>query len=264
MIIASKSKKLSRARGILLACLIFATLGMVSSHKWVDGRVGGQSINPRLINKTNALGVVDTTITEANFPDVRVTLVNQSTRNINGYVLSLGTFSITTDFAFNGELFKPGETRVETISMGNVEAAAKQDANYTGEIMIAAVSFEGLTGEGEVRHLKELLDRHRGMMQQVSLLLPLLAEKQRDTSPVNLAELEQAASTLPSDVENVVLSPHYKEGQRWISDECVKMIRAGQAKEQRSSDQDRQSLNELRAHYEKILTGLKPNRANIP
>ena len=144
---------------ISLGIVIIAALSGFSAYRPQAGRTSTeQSRVPNITNRTTALRVIKTSISDGEFPELTISLVNQSSRNINGYVVAIGNLSITTDFASVGEVMEPGGIRVEKVALSNFHLTSQKP---THELSIAAVSFQGQSGEGDATELKLLLDRHK-------------------------------------------------------------------------------------------------------
>lgn len=243
----SHSQKHAR---IMLIPLILGILALVvlSGLSASDARKEGlanQTNTPRVVNHTNSLRVSSATIIEGPFQQFKLSVVNQSPRGINGYVLTIGNLSITTDFASIGEVMEPGATRDEFIPLTNFDVAVSHGPRLEREVTIAAVSFAGLTGEGDSRELKMLLDRHQGIKDQVEALLPRLrGMKARSSSPSN-EELEEVALKLSSEVDHANNSPIRAEGRRWIFEQFRKQFR---------ESKEGAKIDDLIAFYEQLLS----------
>ena len=244
----SNSQKSAR---IMLFCLTVGilALGALSGYSALDSRkkkLSRQTGIPRVVNHTNGLKVSSASVTEGSFPEFKVSLVNQSSRNINGYVLAIGALSITTDFASIGEVMEPGASRDEIIPLSNVEAAASQSPSIEPELTIAAISFVGLKGEGDSSKLKKLLERHRGLRDQIDILLPgLRGLKARSSSASIFDELEGVSAKLSSEADRAKSSPSLAAGRRWISEKFRKQLRESKGPA---------NIDELIAFYEQLLS----------
>ena len=232
---------------LLLGILALAGLSGLSAGDARKEGLADQANTPRVVNHTSGLRVSSAIVTEGPVQQFKLSLVNQSSRDINGYVLTIGNLSITTDFASIGEVMEPGGTRHEIIPLANFDTAASDGPRLERVIAIAAVSFGGLTGEGDSRELHMLLERHRGIKDQVETLLSRLKGMRARSSPPSIEELEEVAVKLSSEVDRANKSPIRAEGRRWISDEFRKRLREskGQAK-----------IDDLVAFYEQILSNI--------
>lgn len=239
-----------RAR-IILFCLTIGilALGGLSGYSALEAKrknLVRQTGIPRVVNHTNSLKVVSTSVTEGSFPDFKVSLVNQSSRSINGYVLSIGSLSITTDFASIGEVMEPGARRDESIPLSNFQNSASQSPTLEPELTIAAVTFAELSGEGDSRELKGLLERHRGLRDQIEILLPRLrGMKERSSSSSVVDELETVAAKLSNEVDHGRNFPSLAAGRRWISDRFRQQLRDSKGST---------NIDDLITFYEQLLS----------
>ena len=154
----SSSIQRHRIRPLLisLGIVIIAALSGFSAYRPQAGRTSTeQSRVPNITNRTTALRVIKTSISDGEFPELTISLVNESSRNINGYVVAIGNLSITTDFASVGEVMEPGGIRVEKVALSNFHLTSQKP---THELSIAAVSFQGQSGEGDA-HRTEITPR---------------------------------------------------------------------------------------------------------
>jgi hypothetical protein len=188
---------------------------------WATPPGKAQEIKPRVINKTNGLRVVSIEKTNGQFPVLKVTLSNNSTKIISAYILSVGDLHIMTYSGLNKESFAPGDTKIEKIPFGNFETAAAENPTRAGELIVSAVYFDDHTGEGETRQLKMIKDNYLGIKEQLKLLLPLLhsaLSSAKSDMENALSTLESEASRLPTERENVKLSADYRDGRAWVQE----------------------------------------------
>jgi hypothetical protein len=100
---------------LIIIFFIFSILLFIGTGIWASARIftplppKPQEINLHVINKSNALHVSSIEKTDGQYPHVKITLMNQSPKNITAYVLSIGDLSVTTDFASLGSFLAPGE-----------------------------------------------------------------------------------------------------------------------------------------------------------
>ncbi len=241
----SSSIQRHRIRPLLisLGIVIIAALSGFSAYRPQAGRTSTeQSRVPNITNRTTALRVIKTSISDGEFPELTISLVNESSRNINGYVVAIGNLSITTDFASVGEVMEPGGIRVEKVALSNFHLTSQKP---THELSIAAVSFQGQSGEGDATELKLLLDRHSGIKEQVSALLPLLREAQSSFSSAALADLERNILT-KNQVPKAVSGPT-KEGQEWVIQQVQRKLQ---------SSKHRGDIEDMIVFYENLLANL--------
>ena len=227
--------------GLIVAGLCIVTLTGVSAHKWKNQKSPTDQVVPSIKNTSLGLRISAISVGQGPVPDVTITLVNESGKNINGYVIGISNLSITTDFASVGTVMEPGAVRQETFPLSNFAAMG------TKEVRIAALSFEGLTGDGEPFELQLMLDRHKALKEGVDLVLPLLRELKSDFSPANSARTEQLVSTALLRRTRPRESPAFNEGRQWISD---------QFREKSTAARDKTSVEEMITFFEQIRARL--------
>ena len=244
----SSSQKRARIALISLVGIILALVGLTGLHAndVRERELANQTAVPRIVNLTTALKASSASVTGEAVQVLQLSLVNESSRNINGYVLTIGNLSITTDLASVGEVMEPGVSRQEIIPIGNLDVAESQAPRMEREVTIAALSFEGFSGEGDSHALKLLLERHRGIRDQVEILLPRLREMKAQPSSRSTAdELEKLATRLSREVDQAKQSPNLAEGRRWISDQFRKQLR---------DSKGHVNLDDVVAFYEHLLS----------
>lgn len=115
------------------------TLGiLIAIGLWPAPQTGAspktQTISLHSVNKTTALRVVDLKKLEKQGSTAEVTLSSSSNRRIAAYVISVGSTSVVTDLVLSGDgLLVPGAQQVESIALGNFEAASANDPSRSGE-----------------------------------------------------------------------------------------------------------------------------------
>lgn len=216
-----------------------------------------QDIEPRITNTTNALRIMALKKVEDGVSlDVEVTLLNQSSKNIAAYMFSIGELSITT-FA---SPFAPGETRIERIPFGNLEASAAKESDGPGEIVLSAVYLEGGDIEGEAQSANRLKNRVIGIREQIKLALPILQNalnslQQDGENALNV--LDSKASSIPPDDGLIKISHQERGGRAWIKERLQREIQNLKSKNRSVSPFSlRVALNELSASYNQLLTKL--------
>jgi hypothetical protein len=216
-----------------------------------------QEIMPRVTNKTNALRVISVKkVGEGVRSDVEVTLLNQSSHNITAYMISMGEFSVTTCC----NTFAPGETRIENIPFGNLEAHAAKNPDHAGELVLSAVYLEGGASEGEAQNLNRLKSRISGIKEQVKLVLPILRSALNSSQPDSeniLQALESQVSLLPIEDKQANLLPQRKGGRAWIKGKLQREIQYLKSKDKTVVGFDlRTQLMQLVEAYEQLLARL--------
>ena len=238
----------------ILASLCLALLGGAGASRATYSQKN--SLQVKSINKTNALQVLSVTKTEGAYPDIEVTLVNKSNRNIVAYILRVGELSIMSDYGAIGAYLAPGDIKVEKIPFGNFEATADKDTSRAGELIVAAVYFQGGTGEGEAERLKMMKERYAGTKEQIELALLILREALKSAQPDSdnaLHKLEAEVELLPTQSGNIKLSPNYRAGRDEIKNNVKMEIRNLQNKKKSGKFDYRESLHDLITSYERIL-----------
>lgn len=245
---------------IVAFCGVFCGAGLWASRSIRVSSANTQEINPHVINRTSAIQVISIRKKEQ-MPLVEVALQNNSTKNITAYILSVGSLNIMSDCALSSAgVFAPGQTHIEIIPLGNFEAASAKDPARAGELMISAVSFEGLDGDGDIRYLQMIKDRHVGAKEQLKLILPILRNtlNSSDTdSEKMLLELESQALRLPTDRESIKLSLDYRDGRDSMKQNLIRSMQHLKEKQQQNPNfNHREALKELVGFYERILARL--------
>lgn len=246
----------------LAATLVFACLTLAGIGVWVSARLWPsyakpQEIELRAINRTKALQVASVKkVGEGISSDVELTLLNQSSRNIAAYMISMGEVSITT---FSGS-FAPGETRVEKIPFSSLESNAAKTPGQAGELVLSAVYLEGGYSEGEAQHLNYLTNRMTGMKEHAKLVLPIL--RQALNSPQSglenaLDAVEAETTLLPIEDQYSKSSPQRKGGRAWIQGKLRREIQDLKNKNKHIAGYNlRAGLEELIASYEQLIATL--------
>lgn len=243
----------------ILCCLILLGTGVWASTRiWASQSEKSQEIKLRAINKTSALKVVSIRKISNDLPMAEVTLLNQSSKNINCYMLAIGDLMIVADYVPDGAFLAPGQEKVERILMGNFESAAERNPNHAGELIVAAVYFDDRTGEGDARRVEMLRKRYEGAKEQIELVLPVLRDalSSSEDSDSALLTLESQASRLPTESENNKLSPDYREGRDMIKQELDGNIQRLKSEKNKPGFNRKTKLIELVAFYEQLLTRL--------
>jgi hypothetical protein len=216
-----------------------------------------QEISLRTTNKTTALQVVKVEKVEDRGTKAKVTLLNQSSKKITAFVLSVGNLSITKDLAYTGDSLASGETIVEMIPFYNFEAAASKNPDKAGDLEISAVYFVD-DGEGETRHVQSIRQTHQGLKEQAERILSLLrglSNSPQKSSEYLVRQFDAQAQNLKATPENNNSSSNYTGGRNWVNklfDDDVNKIKQKQKRDSNLNSQD--ELNELILFYEKFLS----------
>ena len=212
-----------------------------------------QDIQPSVINQTIALQITKVgTVNNADNADIELTLLNQSSKTITAYMISIGDLSITTFPA----MLEPGKTKVERIPAGNLSQTTKTKQS----LVISAIYFAGGESEGNPQHVTYLNNRMAGIREQTERVLSILRDSLRAPRS-NLAEtlqgMESQATLLPVEETNNVLSPQQRGGRAWIKERFQRDIqRLKRQRETASGPDNHLELAELVAAYEQLLAQL--------
>lgn len=241
---ALKNRLRVKAALLILALSLAVTVALrgFSSGVRISEAQDKQATKPNTINQTSALTVVETSVTDGEYPGVTIILLNQSSRNINAYVLGIGRLSVTTDFASVGDLMKPGATQIETIPLANFSKS--EGSKELHHLTISAVTFQGGAGEGDAERLDALRDRHRGIREQVEQVLPVLRQSHISFSSVTLNQLHREVQ---ENIQNARTQRSTNEGHEWVKDQLAKKIQAAK---------NQGDLGAVIAFYETVLASL--------
>lgn len=219
--------------------MVVAFLGLACGFMaWAVGisalRSNTQEFEPNIVNKTTSLQVVSATKTLIDREYVLlVTLRNTSTKNIVAYTYLAGQASNTNDYTFGKKLLGPGESEVEYVPYENLK---RSPISYQspGHLIIAAVWFEGGSGEGDNNFVSKLSEQFEGARDQAKLIIPLLrkaADSNQDDGEA-LNGLESEAARLPKGDDALDRSIDYKEGRKRTQSSL--MARISELKSQRN------------------------------
>jgi len=220
---AKKQTPLRRRPAILTICFVLACLMIVGMSVWASSRLWAapqaQGINPHITNRTKALRVVSMEKTQGAYPNLKVTLLNSSTKAIAAYIISIGDLKIMTDVACGTETFAPGQTKTEQIPINNFRADSST-LEPQNELVIAGVLFEDRSGEGEEHPLTMMRERHQGIKDQLEIFLPILrtvSASGQDTDQI-LNEIKSRVALLPIEKKPLTTSADYQGGRTWLRD----------------------------------------------
>lgn len=255
------SEHLSKLRllfiGFGFVCMVFLVAGAwAATHRLNLLARPAQQIQPSVTNRTNALGVVSVKkVGDGVLSSAEVTLVNQSTKNIVAYTLVVGDGGVTS-WTSN---FAPGDTRVERISLGDLESAAEHYPHRAGEIRITAVYQQGGTSEGGSPYVNRLTDRMLGIKEETELVLPLLrkaqnsAESEADRS---IEMLESEVASLSTHDKRSQSSPYREAGRNWIREKLRREIQEIKKKKLKSGSISLVDLVNLSESYQRLFAEL--------
>ena len=204
--------------GTACACIGIA-LGIAV---WASARVlvtditTPQGFEPSIVNKTKALQIISTRKIERDQNYVlRVTLKNVSAKNIVSYTYLAGQAGITNSFALSENLFAAGETSEEDVPYESLAVTAL--SGHEGDLVFEGVLFEGGTGDGEPKFVKQMSDEYAGLREQAGRIVPLLRRAQQDLGDTDndrtLSDLELEISQLPVEEKTFSQSLDNKLGR---------------------------------------------------
>lgn len=163
----------NRRIAIVLACIGIA-LGI---GVWASARVFVQEFEPTVVNKTKALEIVSLTkVLLGETYVLKVKLKNVSTKNIMSYTYWAGPAGNTRGYAFSEKLFGPGETSEENIPVENLQTSPATSSERGADLIFGAVWFEGGTGDGDPKFIRQLKDESEGIKEQAGHILPCYAQ----------------------------------------------------------------------------------------
>jgi len=215
---------------ILFACVgVLLGIGVWASARIFTRLTGAQELKPSIVNKTSALEIVNTTkVLMGQEYVLRVTLKNVSAKNIVSYTYLVGHAGNTRGYAFSEKLFGPGETAEENIPYENLQTAAATSSQREADLVFGAAWFEGGTGDGDPKFMKQLADESAGIKEQAGRILPLLrkalqgSEIQEDHV---LTDLESQISQLPIEDEATGQSLDYKLGRSTANQQLASRVK---------------------------------------
>lgn len=239
----------------IFSCVLFIGTGLwASAHIFKPSVILPQEINLHVVNRTEALRIDGIEKIEGQYPDVKITLTNSSSKNIAAYSLSIADLTMTTDYAALGSFLAPGQTKVEIIPFNNFEARA------TGELVVSLVYFTDKTGEGDPRRIADIREKYKGIREQLLRILPALKGQLNSPmadSDTALEALDAQASQLPTEIDNVKLSHDYRSGLDYIKQSFGINLKTLKNKKKSMPGFDQKAeLRKLIALYERVLTGL--------
>jgi hypothetical protein len=203
---------------ILCACVgVLLGIGVWASARIFTRLTGAQELKPSIVNKTSALEIISTNkVLMGQEYVLRVTLKNVSAKNIVSYTYLAGHAGITNSYAFSEKLFGPGETAEEYIPYENLQTAAATYSQREADLVFGAVWFEGGTGDGDPKFIRQLANESAGIKEQAERILPLLRKALQDSEIQEdhvLTDLESQISQLSTEDEATSQSMDFKQGR---------------------------------------------------
>lgn len=228
-----------RTHRYLTALFVVITLGVLTGITvGLARRAKTQSNTPTVVSRTSAVQVtVVNPVTLANKSFLSVKLQNVSGKDIKLLTISVGKTWVTKNYLFGDESFAAGSTLDELIALGE---------NARGEIVVAAVLFSDGTGDGQPDHLRLLVEKRKGVRDQVKRILPKLRVLSSGSqSERTLTDLESEAGKLPTKAN---ASADYHEGLELAR--TVLLQRIKEIKEQRLLNK----LDDVKTKEEKLIS----------
>lgn len=156
-----------RAHRYLTALFVVISLGILTGVAvGLARRAKTQSNTPTVVSRTSAIEV--TAVNPVTLGDkslLSVKLQNVSGKDIKMLTISAGNTWTTRNYLLGDESFAAGSTIDELIALGQ---------NARGEIVVAAVLFSDGTGDGQPGHIHMLVEKRKGVRDQVKRILPKL------------------------------------------------------------------------------------------
>ncbi|HKB67141.1 MAG TPA: hypothetical protein VKC61_14890 [Pyrinomonadaceae bacterium] len=245
---------------IVCACLgVLLGLGIWASAHKVSHLSSIQEFEPTIVNKTKALEIVNTTkVLIGEVYVLRVTLKNVSSKNITSYTYLTGHAVITNGYAFSQRLLGPGETADEHIPYENLQTAATTFSEREADLVFTAVWFEGGTGDGDPKFIRQLSDESEGIKEQAGLILPLLRKALRDPEIQEdevLTALESQISHLPTEDGSASQSIDYKLGRSMANRQLAFKVKELRENKNKSPGINRKTeVTGSLASWERLLT----------
>jgi hypothetical protein len=181
-----------------------------------------QEMSFRAVNDTAGLKVTgfEKTSDSSYGSQVRVTYRNDSAERITAYTVAIGGLRITSDLAYTGLSFLPGQSRSEEIAFANFSTAAVRNPEQAGVLNVVAVYFVN-RGEGEPDIVQFIAERHRGLKDQLALALPSLrtvvSDSEQSESSISVETLEAHNQRVTISTSKSSTSRNYAEGRAWIT-----------------------------------------------
>jgi hypothetical protein len=216
---------------VVCACVgIVLGIGIWTSARILVPRISStQELEATIVNKTKALEIVSTTkVLMGQAYVLRVKLKNVSAKNIVSYTYLAGQAGNTRGYAFSEKLFEPGETSEEYIPYEKLQTAATTSSEREADLVFAAVWFEGGTGDGDPKFLRQLGDESQGIKEQARRILPLLRKALQDSEIQEdhaLTDLESQISLLSTEDEATSQSLDYKLGRSMANRQLASKVK---------------------------------------
>lgn len=237
-------RKNSRGRRqIILIALVLSCITLLTVAAWSSVPRPQLEKAPHIINETN-LHILEARI---NGDDLHLSFRNTYSKNINCFLVSIGSDTIRTEFAYIDKVIAPGAIYQQTYSI---------EQGKTGSIRMRAVMFDDGTSDGELKAVKEIKDERLGVRMQLESIIPQLH------TLLNLpeAEIQPALDRLESQILSL------SEGKQSLLTEDVKLgLHNGKAyllriiqelKSEQQTDGIRERLNRIKKQQEKIVSRL--------
>ena len=193
---------------------------MLVSNYSATRRGNGQENRPQIINRTTGFQLASLTDKD---DDYILLLKNNSSKNIDGYIIGIGASKrVTVDLTIGSRVITPEDVVEERIPLSNLRASSGGGAPPPS-ITILAVLFEDGTSEGAAQAIAEIKERRAGTKIQLQRILPLiqnLLSSPGSTKQITLAQLKEQIASLPEGAEGAT-SSHAKKGLRSAKEDAL-------------------------------------------
>jgi hypothetical protein len=216
------SRTLTAFQKTLLTCAVISVSCLallVSNHSAARGSNELQN-KPQIINRTTNFQPSSLTDRDG---DYVISLKNNYTKNINGYVIGIGAGGkLTVDLTIGNRAITPGEVAEERIPISNLRMSSEGGEPHPS-ITILAVLFEDGTGEGAAPAIAEIKEKRAGTKIQLKRILPLiqnLLSPAGSSKLITLDRLKEQIASLPEGGEDAT-SSHAKKGFRSAKEDAL-------------------------------------------
>ena len=170
---------------------IYLPSGVYSSSRSGQSDVPTKVKPLKINNSTQSLIVSDL---QRNGQEVRLSLRNNSEKDIAAFKISTATYGITLDFA--PDVFKANTVHFQSLIVPKTN-------NSEDEVSIVAILFDDQTGDGNPNVVRQMKERRRGEKLQLLTMLPLidrLLMMPKSQLSEGLDMTEKAAMELPESL----------------------------------------------------------------
>jgi hypothetical protein len=210
------SKLILRKSGLIAIALLFVCAVILSVSAW-SSKLHSRQQSDQIENKTQAFEVVGIS-REANL--IKISLRNNSYKNVQGYTLSVGNLKMEEDFIYSERVISPGEVYEVEFPVSGKSAALGQ------KISILGVIFEDHTSDGDPAIATAIRDRRLGEKLQLMRVNEILENslKSPNGDPRNtLDQLKSQISSLP-EISNTNPSQAINSGLHNLKEEALNSV----------------------------------------